>query len=495
MTNEEEEKQKEEARKKEAKFLTDKRLVQANPSASKATAAFVLKVDPDNYDEIKNPGAPHPSPIINAAKFEKAIGVFLDKRHLAEMFLKIQPLYFDAARNWWIWCDEELRWLRVDETHILNLISKHSAADTINSKHRAEILEALKQEGRKAKPKDIKKTWIQFKDVIFDIKTGERLKASPEYFVTNPLPHVLHPENYEETPIMDKIFEEWVGKDHVKTLYEIIAYCMLPDYPINRLFCFIGAGMNGKSKFLELLRKFIGDYNCASTELDLLISSRFEVTRLHKKLICQMGETNFNELTNTSILKKLTGGDMIGFEYKRADLFEDMNYAKIIISTNNLPATTDKTIGFYRRWGIVDFPNQFTEQKDILLDIPDEEYQSLGLKCCVLLKELLIDRSFHNEGSIEERQKRYEDRSNPFDKFWKEFIVESGEEDIPKWEFEKRLNEWCKANRFREISEVTINKKMKDKGIFEGRVRKEWYENELPVSRQVRVWNHIKWKT
>jgi len=37
-----------------------------------------------------------------------------------------------------------------------------------------------------------------------------------------------------------------------------------------------------KSKFLELLRKFIGEPNICSTELDTLLTSRFEVTRLHK---------------------------------------------------------------------------------------------------------------------------------------------------------------------------------------------------------------------
>ena len=57
--------------------------------------------------------------------------------------------------------------------------------------------------------------------------------------------------------------------------------------------------MNGKSKYLELLRKFIGQDNCCSTELDTLMQSRFEVTRLHKKLVCQMGETNFNEMNKT----------------------------------------------------------------------------------------------------------------------------------------------------------------------------------------------------
>lgn len=476
-----------EERKKEAKFLTDKRLIEANPSAQKNTAMVILGVSGENYDKVKNPEK------VIEESFKKAINVFFDKRHLAEQFLKVQPLYYDNARNWWVWCDKETRWNRVDETHILNLMNKHSLADTINSKHKNEIIEALKQEGRKNKPKDIKNTWIQFKDILFDVITGERIKATPEYFVTNPLPHELHPDNFEATPNIDKIFNEWVGPEHVQTLYEILSYCMIPNYPINRLFCFIGAGMNGKSKFLELLRKFIGDYNCTSTELDLLLGSRFEVTRLHKKLVCQMGETNFNELTNTSILKKLTGGDMIGFEYKRADLFDDINYAKIIISTNNLPETTDKTIGFYRRWLIVDFPNQFSEQKDILADIPEEEYQSLSLKCCMVLKELLKKRAFHNEGSVEVRMKRYEDRSNPFDKFFKDYISE-GEGFIPKWEFEKKLNDWCKTNRFREISEVVINKKMADRRIFEGRKFMEWFENNEAKSKFFRGWEHIKWK-
>jgi phage/plasmid-associated DNA primase len=102
--------------------------------------------------------------------------------------------------------------------------------------------------------KPIKPTWIQFRDKVVDLITGEEFEATPEYFVTNPIPYNLHKDNLEATPIMDKIFEEWVGKDYVKTLYEILAYTMIPDYPINRLFCFIGSGMNGKSCFLNLLK-------------------------------------------------------------------------------------------------------------------------------------------------------------------------------------------------------------------------------------------------
>lgn len=420
---------------------------------------------------------------------EKKLGESFDKKILVEKILELQPCYYDRARNWWLWNWAETKWERVDETDILNAVERQATVNTINSKEKNEMLEALKQISRKNKPLEIKKTWIQFKNEIIDIDTGEKFRATPQYFVTNPIPWALHEENFIETPVMDKIFEEWVGKENVTKLYEILAYSLIPDYPIHRIFCFIGGGMNGKSKFLDLLRRFIGKSNCASTELDTLLTSRFEVTRLHKKLVCQMGETNFSEMNKTSILKKLSGGDLIGFEYKNKDPFEEPNYAKIIIATNNLPTTTDKTIGFYRRWMIIDFPNQFSEKKDILAEIPEEEYKSLAIKCSFLLKDLLERRSFTNEGSIEERMKKYEDHSNPLEKFLKENVEEDSNGFIFKWEFEKNLNDWCKSNRFREISNVAIGKKMKELHIEQA----EKVAGGFNEGKRWRSWIGIKW--
>jgi len=409
----------------------------------------------------------------------------------AESYIKEKPIFYDKSGLWWMWNLDENFWEKVDEVDILNMIEESTGQDVITPKNRTIIINSLKQSGRKKIPKKIKPTWIQFKNIIVDIKTGEKFPANPKYFVTNPIPWEL--SKYENTPIMDKIFEEWVGKEYIKTLYEIIAYCLLSNYPIHRIFCFIGEGMNGKSKFLELLRKFIGEKNVCSTELDTLLTSRFEITRLHKKLVCQMGETNFNEMSKTSILKKLSGGDLIGYEYKRADLFEEINYAKILISTNNLPTTTDKTIGFYRRWCIIDFPNRFSEKKEILEDIPEEEYGSLAAKCLIILKDLLKKREFSKEGTIEERMKKYEDKSDPLEKFIKEYTEDDINLYIWKNEFEKKLNQWCQENRFRIMSSVAIGKKMKEKGIEQAQKYEEWMGEY--GKKGGRAWIGIKWRS
>jgi len=424
-------------------------------------------------------------------EFGQRVGSFFNKKELAEHLIETCPCYYDRARNWWLWNWAYTKWERVDETDILNAVETQANINTINSKEKNEMLEALKQVSRRNKPIAIKPTWIQFRNNIIDIETGETFRAMPKWFVTNPIPWDLQEDGFEETPVMDKIFEEWVGKEYIKTLYEILAYCILPDYPIHRIFCLIGAGMNGKSCFLRLLRDFIGGGNVCSTELDTLLNSRFEVTRLHKKLVCQMGETNFNEMSKTSMLKKLSGGDLVGFEYKNKDPFEEINYAKILIATNNLPTTTDKTIGFYRRWMIIDFPNQFSEQKNILDDIPDAEFDALASKCCIILKDLLEKRKFEKEGSIDERMKRYEEKSDPLQKFIDEFIIDNPDEYITKADFYKKLNEWCKEKRFRNMAENTIGKRMKEKGIEAGRKYVDWlYDGK---GGQLNVWLGIKW--
>lgn len=424
--------------------------------------------------------------------FQKIVGLAFDKKELAEQIIEIQPCYYDKARNWWLWNWPVRKWERVDETDILNAVERQAEINTINSKERNEMLEALKQVSRKNPPLEIKDTWIQFNKQIVDINTGEQLVSLPKYFVTNPIPWDLNEEKLFETPIMDKIFCEWVGEENVKQLYEILAYCLMPSYPIHRIFCLIGEGLNGKSKFLDLLRKFVGEDNVCSTELDTLINSRFEVTRLHKKLVCQMGETNFSEISKTSMIKKLSGGDLIGFEYKGKDHFQDKNYAKLIISTNNLPSTTDKTLGFYRRWMIIDFPNRFSEKKDILSEIPDEEYESLALKSTMILKDLLVNRCFTNEGTLDERKEKYEAKSNFLEQFVKEFVVEDYESHLTSADFYKRFSSWCKENRHREMSDHSVGSGMKKLGFESGRKYFDWMHDGR--GGQLRCWLGVKWK-
>ena len=388
---------------------------------------------------------------------------YYDKFDLAKQFIELYPLYYDKNKIWWVWNKKEFRWILIDEIDILNSIKLSSQADIINSKERTEIINALKQTARLQKPKDVKESWVQFKNKIIDIETEEEWKATSEYFITNPINWSLG-EN-EETPIIDNLFISWVGEEHKQELYELLAFSIVPNYFIHRIFCLIGSGSNGKSTFLKILNKFLGLDNVTSSSLNSIMKERFEGSKLLNKLVCMIGETNFELITNTSYLKNLTGEDLVRCEFKGKDGFDFVNYAKIVMATNSLPPTADKTEGYYRRWKRIKFPNKFEKEKEVLKEIPKKEYENLSRKCLKIVKRLWKERMFTNDGTFEDRKKAYEEEANPMMKFLKSNYKKDINSQILFSEFFEDLNLYLDETGNRKLTASNISKQLKNESF------------------------------
>ncbi|GAG57354.1 unnamed protein product, partial [marine sediment metagenome] len=286
----------------------------------------------------------------------------------------------------------------------------------------------------------------------------ECFDATPEYYITNPIPWELGES--EETPEIDKLFVSWVGEEHIQELYEILAFAQAPKYFIHRIICLIGAGANGKSTFLSLLRRYLGDDNVVSSSLESLMKIRFEGSKLYKRLVCLMGETNFGTITQTDYIKGLSGEDKMRIEFKGKDGFDDVNNAKLIMATNSLPSTTDKTDGFYRRWKIINFDNKFTIEKDVLDDIPIKEFNNLAKKCFRVLQELWIKPTFTNDGGFEDRKANYEKHSNPLVLFLTENFIKDNGSDYMSDEFREEFLIFLNERGFRELSPKAITQQL-----------------------------------
>lgn len=396
---------------------------------------------------------------------KETINMFHDNKELmVEEFWKEQPFFYDEVQIFWIWDYQQKMWKMVDEVNLLNSLKKiaQSQANSLTNKFWNETMRAFKLVGRRHEPKPFDKNWIQFKNKIVDLKTGKEFKASSEYFNCNPIPHDLSEST--ETPIIDEIFTSWVGEPYLITLKEIVAYTMLQDYPLHRIICFTGAGMNGKGVFLRFIRKFIGEHNVCASELENLIDGRFGTSNLYRKLCCQMGETNFEGIKRTSMLKSLSGQDKVKIEFKYKKGFEAVNYAKILISTNSLPPTTDRTIGFYRRWMIIDFPNTFEEGKDPLSKIPREEYERFARQSLSILKNLLKRGTFHKDGDINERMRRYEEKSNPLISFLEENYEKDEKGEVVYYRMYEAFNDYVGSKGLRRLTKVIFAKKIKEEG-------------------------------
>jgi len=368
---------------------------------------------------------------------------------LAQEYVNEIGLFYDRAGQWWHW--QGNKWQCIDKIDILSKIVIDFGYNKALGKGIKDMLfTALQIHARRNQPKEIPKNWICFADCIYDLEAEKVLPISPEFFITSPIPWKLGKD--EKTPTIDNLLKTWGGKNY-EQLLQVISYTLLPDYSIHRIFILLGEGGNGKGTYMNLIQKFIsgeGSSNVISIHLKDLARSFFIKAELYRKLACFVTETDYGILTDTSFLKQITGEDLIQAQRKYQNPFYFKNYAKVLIATNSLPPTCDKTTGFYRRAFVIEFQKVFERNTDVISQIPDYEFENLGKKCLTILKQLLRNGKFTNEGSIEERRQKYENLSNPLKDFISLYMIDDPNGEVLASDFFKAFCDFLEDKKWRQ---------------------------------------------
>jgi len=306
---------------------------------------------------------------------------------------------YDGDRGIYFECEESLEH-KMEEMlsyHELKLKATNIVISEALGKIRRRTWEEFRPEKRK----------LIFYNKVFDwdifIETGDLARSlfdpSPDTIVTHWIPHRINieklmqarkglekyipPSNENEVlevfkalaPKSYQAFLSWVkypeeseedAKFRVLLILEMIGYTLDPyEYPYNKAFLLVGEGNNGKTTLLRLIKKILGEHNVSSVNLRNLDPrvNRFAAAELYGKLANisaepvneQIGRGGFDP----SLFKQLTGEDLITIERKFKDPFQAVNYAKLIFSANRLPEVAEDTYAFWRRWIVIEFPNEF----------------------------------------------------------------------------------------------------------------------------------------
>ncbi len=413
-------------------------------------------------------------------------------RQLASDFYKKQPYFYDSAKLWWLWNEIESFWEVKDDIDIMNKFDSYFVQESEKSNIKNGILEALKKCGRIHKPKEIKSSWVQFKDKIYDIENGDIFEATPEYFVANPIPWEIGES--EETPIINKLFCTWVAKEDVPKLYELIAFSAVPEMFIHAFhFLFSPPGM-GKGTYVNILLNFIGRNNAVSTSISRINANpRFETYFWSKKLLVTLSEvSNANELKNSGIINQATGGDPLRAEVKAGGGFDFVNYGKFIYPTNKL-LKIDPEDGFGRRVRTIKFKTRFEKEKDVLGEIPDKEYENLAKKCLRIAKDLYEKRRFNGDVNISQRMSDYQEESKTnLERFIDTSCDTSDfEEKVSLDEFFSVYSNYLRKNKGTTIKKPELAKELKKLGWETKRISILMGQQSLGDSPQRELINYI----
>lgn len=391
-------------------------------------------------------------------------------RPYSNKILEKYPLKFDLLKRFWVYREKRGVWLEKAEALLNSLLRKSILGEKDYKVYCVrEILDDLKGLSLvEDEPVEPAAALIPFNNKIYDIKNKKEIDFSPEHFFINKLAVNYNPKAKDFSTIK-KVFREIVGAENSITLLEIIAYCMWRGYPYPKTFFLFGSGANGKTAFIKILRRIIGNRNISSETSNAFQFDRFSLGRLYGKLANVTSEMQYSILKNTDKIKMATGEDLINCERKFKEPFVFQNYAKLIFLTNQIPLTKDKTFAFYRRVFLLEFPNKFilgeSADPDIVDRIDQSEFEALAIQAIIKLKKLRKKYFvFTKHIKTEEITEQYENLSNPLYKFVNDFIIREPNSDIPKTEFQGRFEAYQKDKGFRIWDSKEINREMRAMG-------------------------------
>lgn len=322
---------------------------------------------------------------------------------------------------------------------------------------------------------------------ILNLSTMRIEDFSPEMIFFNKLP--IKFVETTDCPKIKKFLKEIVEEEDIILLQEFAGYCLLKNYFIHKSFMLVGEGANGKSTFLNLLRAFLGKENVSSVPLQRLENNRFSLSSLFGKLANIFADLPAKALAGTSIFKMLVGEDLIPAEKKFKDEFFFENYAKMIFSANQIPKSPEDTTAFFRRWIIINFPNQFMGKKadkKLLKKISTSEELSGFLNFAIVgLKRILENQDFSSTKSVERTREQYIRMSDSVGAFVMDKILISPDDYVEKKSLYTSYCDYCRENGYPVSAENTFHKDLQAK------IRIEDYR-PLVDGKRIYCWKGVK---
>jgi putative DNA primase/helicase len=303
-----------------------------------------------------------------------------------------------------------------------------------------------------------------------DLHTGELQSHNPNDLITKLAPVEFDPAASCPTwlSFLDRIV---AGNDNlIGYLQRAVGYALTGDISEHVLFLFYGTGQNGKSTFLNLLLKMLGDY-AKQAAPNLLIEKHFEshpteIADLEGCRLVSSVDCEHRKGFAESLVKQLTGGDRIKARFMRQDFFEFEPTQKHFVAVNNKPSIKGTDIGIWRRIKTVPFTITIPEsERDKTL--PDKLLAELpGILNWAIQGCLEWQRAdLGTPDEVVNATNEYRHDEDSLRNFLEECCVVNENAKVQLKEVYQAYSEWCRQNGEFQMKARDFSKELKRRGF------------------------------
>lgn len=340
---------------------------------------------------------------------------------------------------------------------------------------------------------DARADWIPLRNGVLDLATMRLRDHAAANQITRLLPYDYDPK--AQCPLwistLDQVLIDRDGnpcREWIELQQEWYGYCLLATAAAQTSMFWIGEGANGKGVMERVLSHLVGEEQVASIDMDH-IHDPYHRAELYGKLVAVISEVDRKAMTkNGQMFKAIVGGDKISARRVREAVFYFRPYVRIVTTCNNLPATNDLSHGYFRRFMMIEFRRQFSDEEQIK-DLDRQLFaEASGIFNWALegLKRLQA-RGFRFEIPEESRVlvQNYRRSEDSFEAFYRERVETAKPGDaVSSSRLYGAYKLWCDANGYPALTGTWFGRRLGQRGL----VAKLGRENE----KRVRCWVGIQ---
>ncbi len=282
--------------------------------------------------------------------------------------------------------------------------------------------------------------------------------AQPDHGIT----YVLDCEfdSYAPCPMFDEFLEEALPDPEVRAfLQEYAGYTLLGDTRHQLAAWLVGEGGTGKGTFAQTMQAL--HRQTVALSLDGL--DGFKLAGLQSASLVCVDETP--PRIDEQRLKTLISGDVIQIDRKYQDPLTLRPTAKWIVNGNALPAISDHSTGFWRRWLIFPFNSKPRKVRPLLAEtIIDNELSGVLNWCLDGLQRLLARGRFPDLPDVmKDAHTMGKQQSNSVAIWVEDDGIEAGENaKNTRADVYDRYSWWCSESGTKSVSVQKFWERLKD---------------------------------